>query len=110
MSMVIVGAGLSGCIAGLLNPGVKLIEAGARRTEHQAVLRFRESQIGRALGLDESTRMTLRLGSLLRDVGNARVPAAGFYTKLGWTIASEQFEVPTAGPHYRMWKRLAEFP
>jgi len=38
---------------------------------------------------------------------NARVPAAGFYTKLGWTIASEQFEVPTAGPHYRMWKRIA---
>src|SRR5580765_5557538 len=51
MSMVIVGAGLSGCIAGLLNPGVKLIEAGARRTEHQAVLRFREAQIGRALGI-----------------------------------------------------------
>jgi len=38
---------------------------------------------------------------------NARVPAAGFYTKLGWTIASDQFEVPTAGPHYKMWKRLA---
>ena len=36
----------------------------------------RAVQIGRALGLDESTRMTLRLGSLLRDVGNARVPAA----------------------------------
>ena len=41
---------------------------------------------------------------------NARVPAAGFYTKLGWTIASEQFEVPTAGPHYRMWKRIARIP
>jgi response regulator RpfG family c-di-GMP phosphodiesterase len=36
----------------------------------------RAVQIGRALGLDESTRMTIRLGSLLRDVGNARVPAA----------------------------------
>jgi response regulator RpfG family c-di-GMP phosphodiesterase len=35
----------------------------------------RAVQIGRALGLDESTRMTIRLGSLLRDVGNARVPA-----------------------------------
>ncbi len=36
----------------------------------------RAVQIGRALGLDESTRMTIRLGALLRDVGNARVPAA----------------------------------
>jgi response regulator RpfG family c-di-GMP phosphodiesterase len=36
----------------------------------------RAVQIGRALGLDDSTRMTIRLGSLLRDVGNARVPAA----------------------------------
>lgn len=36
----------------------------------------RAVQIGRALGLDESTRMTIRLGSLLRDVGNARLPAA----------------------------------
>lgn len=36
----------------------------------------RAVRIGRALGLDESTRMTIRLGALLRDVGNARVPAA----------------------------------
>jgi len=36
----------------------------------------RAVQIGRALGLDESTRMTIRLGSLLRDVGNARLPGA----------------------------------
>jgi response regulator RpfG family c-di-GMP phosphodiesterase len=35
----------------------------------------RAVQIGRALGLDESTRMTIRLGALLRDVGNARLPA-----------------------------------
>src|SRR2546430_4433099 len=36
----------------------------------------RAVQIGRALGLDDSARMTIRLGSLLRDVGNARLPAA----------------------------------
>src|SRR5207247_10542532 len=35
----------------------------------------RAVQIGRALGLDESTRMTIRLGLLLRDGGNARVAA-----------------------------------
>ncbi len=33
---------------------------------------------------------------------NARLAALGFYKKLGWAIASERFEIPTAGPHYRM--------
>jgi GNAT superfamily N-acetyltransferase len=37
---------------------------------------------------------------------NARVPAAGFYQRLGWQIVSDQFEIPTAGPHFRMVKRL----
>jgi GNAT superfamily N-acetyltransferase len=33
---------------------------------------------------------------------NARLIALPFYKKLGWQIASEQFEIPTAGPHFRM--------
>jgi GNAT superfamily N-acetyltransferase len=37
---------------------------------------------------------------------NARVPASRFYQRLGWQIVSEEFEVPTAGPHFRMVKRL----
>ena len=37
---------------------------------------------------------------------NARVPASGFYKQLGWQIVSEEFEIPTAGPHVRMVKRL----
>ena len=37
---------------------------------------------------------------------NARVPAAGFYEKHGWTVVSEPFDVPTAGPHVKMIKRL----
>ena len=37
---------------------------------------------------------------------NARVPAARFYQEQGWTIRSDVFEIPTAGPHYRMSKRL----
>jgi len=37
---------------------------------------------------------------------NARVPAAGFYQKQGWTIVSEVFEFPTAGPHVKMSKPL----
>ncbi len=37
---------------------------------------------------------------------NARVPAAGFYQAHGWDIASDVFEIPTAGPHVKMTKRL----
>ena len=45
-------------------------------TGHGERVAARAVQIGRALGLDESSRMTIRLGALLRDVGNARLPAA----------------------------------
>ena len=37
---------------------------------------------------------------------NARVPAARFYQRLGWQVVSDEFEIPTAGPHLRMVKRL----
>jgi len=37
---------------------------------------------------------------------NARVPAAGFYQKQGWTTISEVFEIPAAGPHVKMSKKL----
>jgi len=33
---------------------------------------------------------------------NARVPAVKFYQALGWTVVSETFEIPTAGPHVKM--------
>jgi GNAT superfamily N-acetyltransferase len=38
---------------------------------------------------------------------NARVPAAAFYEKLGWSVVSDPFEIPTAGPHVKMAKRLS---
>lgn len=38
---------------------------------------------------------------------NARVPAVTFYQAMGWAVVSDQFEIPTAGPHVRMMKRLA---
>jgi hypothetical protein len=37
---------------------------------------------------------------------NARVPAVPFYREMGWAVVSEPFEIPTAGPHVRMVKRL----
>lgn len=37
---------------------------------------------------------------------NARVGAAPFYQRAGWTIASHTFDIPTVGLHYAMVRRL----
>ena len=37
---------------------------------------------------------------------NARVPALAFYERHGWLIDSDEFDIPTAGPHRKMSKRL----
>jgi GNAT superfamily N-acetyltransferase len=37
---------------------------------------------------------------------NARTPAAEFYRNNGWEIVSEMFEIPTAGPHFKMVRKL----
>jgi response regulator RpfG family c-di-GMP phosphodiesterase len=58
-------------------------------TGHGERVASRAVQIGRALGLDDSTRMTIRLGALLRDVGNARVPSA-ILTKSGELTPEER--------------------
>jgi len=62
-------------------------------------------------------RQLLTLGEeLLRARGvrllwcNARLIALGFYQGQGWEITSPLFEVPTAGAHHRMIKRLAGAP
>ncbi|MBU6159502.1 MAG: GNAT family N-acetyltransferase [Myxococcales bacterium] len=33
---------------------------------------------------------------------NARTSAQGFYARLGWTVESDPFDIPHAGPHVRM--------
>ena len=37
---------------------------------------------------------------------NARSPAVGFYEKHGLCAIGAEFEIPTAGPHFRMWTAL----
>ena len=37
---------------------------------------------------------------------NARSSAIRFYEQQGWQVASEEFNIPDAGPHVRMVKRL----
>jgi GNAT superfamily N-acetyltransferase len=63
---------------------------------------------GRGLG----TRLLAAIDQTVRDKGfhllwaNARVPAAEFYRNNGWEIVSEIFEIPTAGPHFKMIRKL----
>ena len=42
------------------------------------------------------------------DVSNARIAAVPFYQSMGWKIVSELFDIPTAGMHHRMIKRMPE--
>jgi GNAT superfamily N-acetyltransferase len=35
---------------------------------------------------------------------NARAPALRFYQKHGWKVDSDEFDIPTAGPHRKMVK------
>ncbi len=37
---------------------------------------------------------------------NVRKVAVAFYQKCGWEIVSAEFEIPTAGPHFKMKKFL----
>jgi ribosomal protein S18 acetylase RimI-like enzyme len=37
---------------------------------------------------------------------NARIPARTFYERAGFTVVSEEFEVPETGPHHMMERRL----
>jgi N-acetylglutamate synthase-like GNAT family acetyltransferase len=66
---------------------------------------MRGSGVGRAM-LDLVERLVRSESGVRQMWCNARVPAAGFYQQAGWAIESEQFEIPAAGPHVRMTKRL----
>lgn len=50
--MIILGAGMAGCVAGILNPKAKILEgAGSPPDNHNAVLRFRTDNIGKITGI-----------------------------------------------------------
>lgn len=54
--MIILGAGMAGCLAGALNPKATILEANDEiPNHHKAVLRFRDDKISRALGIDFKT-------------------------------------------------------
>lgn len=62
--------------------------------------------VGRAM-LDHLVRLVYDKFPFRPMWCNARLPAVGFYEGQGWEVASEPFEIPTAGPHVvmvRVWR------
>lgn len=49
--MIILGAGLSGTLAGALNKDAEIFEVRSNETTHKAVLRFRSPEISEAIGI-----------------------------------------------------------
>ena len=45
-------------------------------------------------------------GDVRRMWCNARTPAVGFYERHGWVVASDEFVIETAGPHFKMTLKL----
>jgi predicted GNAT family N-acyltransferase len=90
------------CIASLFQaelpdePGVAAIQLRGMATAAEA----QRTGLGRAL--------VLGCVAFAREKGarllwcNARTYAAGFYSKLGFEIVGEEFDIPDVGPHYRM--------
>jgi GNAT superfamily N-acetyltransferase len=68
---------------------------------------FRSKGVGRAL-LNFAEEMVINENPIRLFWCNARTPAARFYQSLDWKIVSDVFEIPTAGPHYVMVKRLGQ--
>jgi predicted GNAT family N-acyltransferase len=60
----------------------------------------RGSGAGKALVVDGLARVRARGGDLVWC--DARVPAAGFYERMGFTVVSEEFDKPGIGPHVGM--------
>jgi GNAT superfamily N-acetyltransferase len=62
--------------------------------------------VGKAV-LDHLTELALASPQKVRLFWcNARVPALRFYAREGWQVMSEEFDIPTAGPHRKLMKRL----
>jgi len=60
----------------------------------------------RGLGIGKA--LVTACENAVRDAGdrllwcNARTGAIDFYTQRGWIVSSDEFEIPTVGPHRRM--------
>ena len=64
----------------------------------------RGAGFGKAL-LDACVRAAREKGAALLWC-NARTSAADFYARNGWQIVGDEFDIPTVGPHFRMFVPL----
>jgi predicted GNAT family N-acyltransferase len=69
---------------------------------------FQGAGVGGAM-LAQAERLVFAETAVRRMWCNARLPAVGFYERLGWRVVSEVFEIPTAGPHVKMTKSLSDY-
>lgn len=77
-------------------PGSAALQLRGMATAFQA----QGTGLGRALVLD-CVSFARKNGARLLWC-NARVPASGFYRKLGFEIVGDEFDIPDVGPHFRM--------
>src|SRR6267142_3731276 len=88
------------CIASLFEaelpqePGVAAIQLRGMATAADS----QRTGLGRALVLGCAAFAREKRARLLWC--NARVYASGFYSKLGFQIVGEEFDIPDVGPHY----------
>jgi GNAT superfamily N-acetyltransferase len=66
---------------------------------------FQSGGVGRML-VNEIERIVRSEPHSLQLWCNARTPATPFYRRLGWTTEGQEFEIPSAGPHFKMHKFL----
>ena len=63
-------------------------------------------------GLGVGKALVAACEAVVREAGdgllwcNARTNAIDFYVRLDWIVTSEEFDIPTVGPHRRMLKLL----
>jgi|GraSoiStandDraft_16_1057320.scaffolds.fasta_scaffold1806817_1 Predicted acyltransferase len=90
------------CVASLYEaelpdqPGVAAIQLRGMATAAEA----QRTGLGRALVLGCVAFARAKRARLLWC--NARVYACAFYSKLGFEIVGDEFDIPDVGPHYRM--------
>jgi len=66
-------------------------------------VRWQGAGVGRAILL-YAERSIAQVSDITRYWCNARLSAIPFYERMGWQVASDLFDIPTAGPHRKMFR------
>ena len=59
------------------------------------------------VSVKDNISLTINGKSITNFDWNARTGAVPFYHTHGWTTLGEEFDIPTVGPHFRMWMEVA---